>query len=196
MDHKNIPLCDLHFLPMKHTKITVSQTTGLGFSLGRLDDFQVCSVAGCGRNYSPRFGYFSVGEDGRATDPAQVTCPNCREGTFYKAIVEKGKESNHRWHCFNCEQVDESAYYFRVNPANQPDYVLCVRALDQDGAEGYVSLHPGVVSWESITREQLPAGIEFHPEPVAVGVWQSKTSFTPLGPRPVDPRDSTATRNP
>lgn len=196
MDLKNIPLCDLHFLPMKHTKMAVSQTTGLGFSLERLGDFQVCAVAGCKRYYSPRSGYFSVGEDGRATDPAQVTCPNCRDGIFHKAIVEKGKDSNHRWHCFNCEQIDERAHYFRVTPANQPGYVLCVRALDQDGAEGYVSLHPGVVQWEPITREQLPPGMEFHPEPVAVGVWQSKTIFTPLGPRPVDPHDPTATRNP
>jgi hypothetical protein len=112
MNDKDIPLCDLHFLPMKHAKMTVSKSTaGLGFSVGGLGDFRVCSVAGCKRNYSSRFGYFFVGEDGRATDPAQVSCPNCRDGTFYKAIVEKGKDSNLRWHCFNCEQVDESAYY-------------------------------------------------------------------------------------
>ncbi len=48
MDHKNIPLCYLHFLPMKHTKMTVSQTTGLGLSFERLMTFRFVLRLGVG----------------------------------------------------------------------------------------------------------------------------------------------------
>jgi hypothetical protein len=103
-----------------------------------------------------------------------------------------------------CEIVGRGAamkFYFRIvlpSPSDSVlDRVICVERDNKVDAEAYMSGRTDAVSWESVTPEQLPPDMVFRPAtPLAHAVWESTTGFTPLGPRPTDPRDQTAKRNP
>jgi hypothetical protein len=58
------------------------------------------------RRFSPERGYFYIAADGGLADQLTFHCQSCRDDEISVAIVERGKEGNHRWNCLNCEPVE------------------------------------------------------------------------------------------
>jgi hypothetical protein len=92
-------------------------------------------------------------------------------------------------------------FYFRIIlPTVEKDQVLdrvvCIESGSKANAEEYMRGRTDAESWEPISRDQLPKNMEFRPSGLTPGVWESTTGFTPLPPRPTDPRDPHAKRNP
>jgi hypothetical protein len=92
-------------------------------------------------------------------------------------------------------------FYFRiilpsVDKDRALDRVVCIESGNKADAEKCMRGRTEAESWEPITRDQLPKDMEFRPSALAPGVWESTTGFTPLAPRPTDPRDPHAKRNP
>ncbi len=82
-------------------------------------------------------------------------------------------------------------FYFEVFAGNQATYAYYVEAPDQATADASIVAYSGVRRWESIKSEDIPADMTFKPSEKAPGVWEGKR-----GPRPTDPRDPSAKRNP
>jgi hypothetical protein len=91
-------------------------------------------------------------------------------------------------------------FYYRVVLAvpddHKVDQVIYVSRQTQAEADTYIGHRPGITHWEPIKKEQLPREMKFEPAHFQAEVWESTTSFTPLPPRPSDPREPKAMRNP
>jgi hypothetical protein len=94
------------------------------------------------------------------------------------------------------KSVETTKFYFLVDTADKLDRVVCVERADQGQAEAFIKGYQGDLGWNLIKRESLPPEMQFRPSALSPAVWESTTGFTPLGPRPTDPRDPNAKRNP